>query len=121
MVRQRRNTSEDENNMPQWAIRLIERFDRGHELRLTVGKVRTQQFHDSFLVRIIRTWNALPENAVKTTSVFVFNREDIDYTLFDEFNQYYNRMTMCCCKKNFASIFIFIFLLFKCSQNHAYD
>lgn len=48
---------------------------RGHNFRLVVGKVRTKQFLNSFLARVVKTWNQLPVEAVTARNAFVFNRE----------------------------------------------
>ncbi|EYC19122.1 hypothetical protein Y032_0025g1184 [Ancylostoma ceylanicum] len=41
---------------------------RGHQFRLSIEKARSQQFHDSFLVRAVRTWNSLPDAVVNSSS-----------------------------------------------------
>ncbi|CAJ0592616.1 unnamed protein product [Cylicocyclus nassatus] len=66
MVRQaaRRNGAE-EGDMPLWATKLIERFDA-----FSTTFERT-------VMRVIKTWNALPLETITARSTFVFNREEI--------------------------------------------
>ncbi|EYC00827.1 hypothetical protein Y032_0112g282 [Ancylostoma ceylanicum] len=41
---------------------------RGHQFRFSVDRARSQQFHDSFLIRAVRTWNNLPDAVVNSSS-----------------------------------------------------
>lgn len=47
---------------------------RGHPLRISTGRVRTQQFLESFLVRAPRMWNSLPNDVVASPTAAVFNQ-----------------------------------------------
>lgn len=48
---------------------------RGHPFRIFIGRVRSQQFFGSFLVRAVRTWNSLPNAIVSSSTPANFNHK----------------------------------------------
>lgn len=47
---------------------------RGHALRIYIGRIRSQQFFESFLVRATKTWNKLPSDLVSSSTPASFSR-----------------------------------------------
>jgi len=45
---------------------------RGHSLKLTAQSSRLELRRNSFSVRVVKLWNALPESVVSSPSVKVF-------------------------------------------------
>ncbi|EYC12952.1 hypothetical protein Y032_0045g1177 [Ancylostoma ceylanicum] len=64
----------DSNYRKIFTLSNFNNFTRGHPFRLSSERVRTQKFRESFIIRVVRLWNELPGEVIRSSSSSAFNR-----------------------------------------------